>query len=286
MRYAQAAAVTEESRLLYVVIKMLKNRPKASSLSSPTKIACLVRGQYKRIVDRVRDDRKLAEVPIPLPNINVKSITAFLTRENKRMNFLSTVVPKAPSHRRVMTAKSIPDAPSLPSTLSMPDREQVQYPTVPFETGNRRGQNRKLDLNTPIDDPMQAHPLPTLAKPILPKAPILMVVPLQPRAASLSFQPSTSAPLKVTLPPPPQPKAKPIMPNKSKKPCAACGVFNCGGDRKRYIPSKDKVTNSTQKLFTFCPRTRKSLTPGFTDRTYDSYDHFKTVVDSELAKRT
>ncbi|KAI8485803.1 hypothetical protein Bbelb_363550 [Branchiostoma belcheri] len=53
MRYPQAARVTEDSRLLYLVIKMLKNRP-ASHLSSPTKVANVIKSQYKRITDRVR----------------------------------------------------------------------------------------------------------------------------------------------------------------------------------------------------------------------------------------
>ena len=292
MRYAQAASITEESRLLFVVIKMLKNRPKASSLTSPTKIASLVKGQYKRIVDRVRDDRVLAEAPIPLPNINVKSITNFLNKENKRANYLSTVVPKAPSHRRVMTSKPIPDAPSLPKSLVPPNRPQVQYPTVALETREVRGQKRKLDFDSSqLGAPQAAPSLPTLlprppvkASP-LPKAPILMVVPSQPSAPSVSFLPSGLAPFTITSPPPPPPP-KPVMPKKSKKPCAACGKPNCDGQRKRYVPSKDKVQNSTQKSFTFCSLTRKSVSPGFTDRLYDSFDHFKEIVDAELAQKS
>ena len=264
MRYAQAASITEESRLLYVVIKMLKNRPKASSLSSPTKIASLVRGQYKRIVDRVRDDRVLAEEPIPLPNINVKSITNFLNKENKRANYLSTVTFKAPNHRRVTTSKPIPEAPALPKSLVPHNRPQVQYQTVALETCEVRGQKRKLDFDSSqLDSPQAAPSLPSLLPrpPVkasqVPKAPILMVVPSQPSAPSVSFLPTGLAPFTITSPPPPPPK--PIMPKKSKKPCAACGIPNCDGQRKRYVPSKDKVQNSTQKAVTFCLLTRKSV---------------------------
>lgn len=72
MKYPQAAQVTEDSRLLYLVIKMLKNRPPASHLISPSKITTAIKGQYKRIVDRVRDDHILCGLSIPLPNLNAK----------------------------------------------------------------------------------------------------------------------------------------------------------------------------------------------------------------------
>uniref|UniRef100_A0A3B3II07 CCHC-type domain-containing protein n=1 Tax=Oryzias latipes TaxID=8090 RepID=A0A3B3II07_ORYLA len=75
--------------------------------------------------------------------------------------------------------------------------------------------------------------------------PILLVVPSQPQAPTLSF-PSvasgSSAGFSFTLPPARVP-AKPTMPFKSHKPCAACGISRCGGLRKRYTPSKDKVAN-------------------------------------------
>lgn len=51
MKYPQAAQVTEDSRLLYFLIKMLKYRPPANHLSSPSKVTASIKGQYKRIVD-------------------------------------------------------------------------------------------------------------------------------------------------------------------------------------------------------------------------------------------
>lgn len=75
MRYPQAAQVTEDTRLLYLVIKMLKNRPPARLQSSPSKATTAIKAQYKRIVDRVRDDPILSNLSIPLPNLNAKSIS-------------------------------------------------------------------------------------------------------------------------------------------------------------------------------------------------------------------
>ena len=288
MKYAQAARITDESRLLYVIVKMLRNRPTVSTLSSPTKIARQIKGQYKRIVDRVRDSRVLADVQIPLPNINVKSISSFLNKEDKRANYLATVIPKAPSHRRVVSTKPLPDAPALPTSLFPPNRKQVQYSMVPLEYGDRRPQKRKLDLDAAEPGTSLPTLLPRLAPTpsAIPKAPVLVVVPYQPSAASISFPSTSSAPFTISSPPPPPPKPKAVMPNRSKKPCAACGQPNCGGQRKRYVPSKEKLRASTQKMFTFCPHTRKSLTPGFLDRVYDSFEHFKEAVDAELAKNS
>ena len=290
MRYAQAAKITDESRLLYVVIKKLRNRPTVNTLSSPTKIAQKIKGQYRRIVDRVRDDRVLAEAQIPLPNINIKSITSFLNKEDKRANYLATVVPKAPAKQRVVSSQPIPDAPTLPAVLPQPNRAQVQYRTFPLEIGEKCAPKRKLDLDTADEKPGPSHALPTLLpKPsvrpsTIPKAPVLVIVPSQPSAASISFPSTSSAPF-VTSPPAPPPPPKRVMSNPSRKPCAACGIFNCGGQRKRYRPSKEKLGDSTQKVFTFCNRKRKSLTTGFTDRVFDSYDNFCVVVDASLASK-
>ena len=93
---------------MYLLIKMLKNRPMVSPLSSPTKITNRVKGQYKRIIDRVRDEPILAQHALPLPNINAKSITSFLNRQEKRANYVATTVPKVPTHRRVVLSVPIP----------------------------------------------------------------------------------------------------------------------------------------------------------------------------------
>ena len=47
MRYAQAAQITEDSRLLYLLVKMLRNRPAVSHLSSPNKSASIIKGQLR-----------------------------------------------------------------------------------------------------------------------------------------------------------------------------------------------------------------------------------------------
>lgn len=133
-------------------------------------------------------------------------------------------------------------------------------------------------MNRPIQ------PKPAAAKHIAPRvlpAPVLLVVPAQPQAPSMLLNTSRFTPV---APPPAQP-SNPSMPHKSSKPCGACQVPQCGGQRKRYTPSKDKAAGSSQKIFTFCPATRKSTTSGFDGVVYDSFEHFKNVVDEELKKR-
>lgn len=143
MRYPQAAQVTEDSRLLYLLIKMLKNRPPSNRLTSPSKVTSSIKGQYKRIADRVRDDPILCGLSIRLPNINNKSISNFLTREEKKANYRATVMPKAKSHRTVLSEQPLPEAPSLPSSLPPPERPQVQYEQPHHVAGKRRGEKRR-----------------------------------------------------------------------------------------------------------------------------------------------
>ena len=45
-----------------------------------------------------------------------------------------------------------------------------------------------------------------------------------------------------------------------------------------------KTVGSNQKIFTFCPNTNKSTTPGF-EEGYDNYEHFKRVGDGDLERR-
>ena len=122
----------------------------------------------------------------------------------------------------------------------------------------------------------------TYAPPPVSAAPILLVLPAQPQAPSVLFRgPSCSQSFV-----PPAPTVKAFMPNKSSRPCGACHVPNCGGQRKRCNPSKDKVAGSMQKMFSYGPSTRKSTTPGFDNVVYDNFEHFKSVVDAELERRT
>ena len=290
MRYAQAARITDESRLLYLLVKMLKNRPEAMIESSPAKTACLVKGQYKRIADRVRDDPVLSGLDIPLPNINAKSVASFLSKEEKRANFLATTVPRVPSHRRVSSERALPAAPTLPRSLPAPARAEVQYSDPPHQSGERRGEKRRLGFECrrePQPPPLLPRPQPQLLpQPQACSIPILMVVPSQPSAPSVCFQQMPSCPpFRFQSPPPPPKPPKRFLPNPSTKPCAACRVPRCGGLRKRYTPSKDKTEGSRQKIFTFCPKTGRSVTPGFEKVVYEDYDHFKRVVDEELRKR-
>ncbi|CAL8324430.1 unnamed protein product [Merluccius merluccius] len=249
MRYAQAAQVTEDSRLLYLLLKMLKHRSPANQLTSPGKVTASLKGQYKRIADRVRDDPILGGLAIPLPNINAKSILTFTAREEKA-NYAATVLPEVTPHLKVLSDVPVPEAPVLPSSLPPPDRPQVQYQHVHHKAGKRR-------------------------------APILLVLPAKPQAPSILYRGPFCSQTFV----PPAPTVKAFMPNKSSHPCGACHVPNCGGQRKRYTPSKDKVAGSMQKICSYCPATRMSITPGFDNVVYDNFEHFKSVVDAKLDER-
>ncbi|KAL0153055.1 hypothetical protein M9458_051654 [Cirrhinus mrigala] len=286
MKYPQSAQVTEDSRLLYLIIKMLKNRPPASRLTSPTKITNAIKGQYKRIVDRVRDDPILKGLSIPLPNLNAKSISTFMAREEKKANYRATVMPKVKPHQRVLSEEPMPAAPTLPESLPAPDRPQVQYQSLRHTAGKRHGQKRKVDVEMLGNRPIQ--PNPPVAMYIPPRAsaaPVLVVVPAQPQGPSMMLCGASSSQGFIPFTPPPALTSRPIKPHKSMKPCGACQVPQCGGQRKRYTPSKDKAAESSQKIFTYCPATRKSTTSGFEGVVFNSFEHFKSVVDEELKKK-
>ncbi|KAM4560414.1 uncharacterized protein PAE49_012614 [Odontesthes bonariensis] len=306
----------QDSRLLYLLLKMLKNRAPANQLTSPSKVTASLKGQYKRIADRVRDDPILGGLVIPLPNLNAKSISTFTAREEKKANYGATVLPKETPHLKVLSDAPFPEAPALPTSLPPPDRPQVQYQHVHHEAGKRRGEKLRIFVEEPepvpsVRRPVQptassssTRPKPAAPTPIPPgpaasthlqpkpaastygpppvsAAPILLVLPSQPQAPSVLFRgPSCSQSFV-----PPAPTVSALMPNKSLRPCGACHVPNCGGQRKRYTPPKDKVAGSTQKIFSYCPTTRKSTTSGFDSVVYDSFIHFKCVVDAELEKR-
>ncbi|XP_013393023.1 uncharacterized protein LOC106160812 isoform X1 [Lingula anatina] len=191
MKHAQAA------NLLYLLIKMLSQK-------SPSKLASLVKGQYQGIVDRVRDNPILAALNLPLPNINAKSVTRFITKEEKKANYIATVIPSVTSHRKVVLDIPIPDTESLPLSLPSPSCPQVQYPLPPHVTGKRPLQKRKLDLGepqpSPSDDKTNTTGLdavslgmeserkcPLMTKETAPAAPVLLVVPSQPQGLSVVF---------------------------------------------------------------------------------------------------
>ncbi|XP_033127090.1 uncharacterized protein LOC117124863 isoform X2 [Anneissia japonica] len=295
MRYAQASQITDESRLLYLLIKILKNRPGVSHFSSPTKIASHIKGEYKRIVDRIRDDPVLYSLAIPLPKINNKSITNFITKEEKKANYKATAIPKVITHQRVLSDQPMPESPSLPTSLPQPERPQMQY-----TSGKRPGEKRRWTdveveeqpLSTDVNDQKtlksrQSSSLPTLIPKYQPSlgAPVLMVIPSQPSASSITFKQESSSsqglPFKFSPAPPPAPPIKPTVP-RSGKPCSACKQPKCAGQRKRYTPSRDKTMYSTQKIFTFCPITKKSTTPGFEKEDFKDFDDFKKTVDEVL----
>ncbi|XP_060757666.1 uncharacterized protein LOC132868641 [Neoarius graeffei] len=147
MRYPQAAQVSEESRALCLLIKMLKNSPPANHLTSPSKVAACIKGQYKRIADRVADDPILCKLSIPLPNINNKSLSTFIAKEEKKANYRATVMPKAKPHQTVLSEQLLPEAPALPPSLPPPERPQVQYEQPHHVAGRKRGEKRRLKVH-------------------------------------------------------------------------------------------------------------------------------------------
>lgn len=149
LRYAQAAHITEDSRLLYLLIKIIKNRPAVSLCTSPSKATSMIRGQYQRIVDRIQDDPILRELSIPFPKLNNKCISKFISREEKEMNLRAAVMPKVKPHTKILSTETLPDAPVLLTSLPSPARPQVQYPVVPHIVGKRRGEKRRLDIEEP-----------------------------------------------------------------------------------------------------------------------------------------
>lgn len=114
-RYAAAQQISEDSRLLYLLVKMLRNRPPANTVT-PTKQALRITSSYKRIVDRVTDDPFLSGLNMPLPNINAKSVSTFLIKQDKKANYLATQVPRTNPRQSVLSNAPLPDAVHLPST--------------------------------------------------------------------------------------------------------------------------------------------------------------------------
>ena len=134
---------------------MIKNRPAVSQYASPSKAISMIKDQYQRIVDRVRDDAILRGLSIPLPKINNKCMSTFISREEKKANLRATVMPKVKPHTKVLSTETLPDAPVLPTSLPSPARPQGQYPVV----GVHRIQNFAIrpDPNRIHPDPNRIH---------------------------------------------------------------------------------------------------------------------------------
>ncbi|XP_052397089.1 uncharacterized protein LOC127944822 [Carassius gibelio] len=248
MRYPQAAQVTEDSRLLYLIIKMLKNRPPASRLTSPTKITNEIKSQYKRIVDRVRDDPIFNGFSIPLPNLNAKSTSTFMAREEKKANYRATVIPKVKPHQRVLSEEPMPAAPTLPESLPAPDRPQVQYQSLRHVAGKKHGQKRRLDVEMLVNRPIQPKtPVATYIPPRASAAPVLVVVPAQPQRPSMMLCRASSSQGFIPFAPPPALRSRLIKPHKSMRPCGACQVPSVVGSVRGTRPPKTRLLKVAKK---------------------------------------
>lgn len=137
-KFAQAAPMTEESRLLYLVIQLLKNHPTVA-VQSPSKTATNIRWKYKRICDRLYDDAILSKLNLPLPNINNKSITNFIHKQEVWANLLATAQPNLTVHRKVLSEERVPEAAALAEALPQPECSLRRYDVIPHESGKRRG---------------------------------------------------------------------------------------------------------------------------------------------------
>ena len=80
-----------KTRLLYLIIKILSDRPPASCHSSQSNQATKAKAQYKRIVDRVLDDPVLCALNLPFPHTN-KSITISIKNEERKTTNKATVI--------------------------------------------------------------------------------------------------------------------------------------------------------------------------------------------------
>ncbi|KAJ8286225.1 hypothetical protein GJAV_G00036000 [Gymnothorax javanicus] len=228
----------EASRLLYLVIKLLKNRPPANDFSSPHKSSA--RSQQK---------------------IHLQ----LYCKGGEKTNDRATVTPKAKPHQTAVgqtPARSSCSAINPPTTSST----SVQYQHPHHSSWERRGEKRRLDFAEP--EPVNR--------------------PIQPKPAAASYAP-------------PAVSAAPSTPHT----CSAAPCTNIKTDQaqqileamrglpstsvwwaaKRYTPSKDKAAGSSQKIFTYCPATRKSTTSASEGVVYTSFQHFKSVLDTELEKR-
>ena len=99
-QYAQAVQISEESRVLYLLIKILKNRPPAAArwVRQPRLLV-----QFWEIIGGSQIVSVMilfSKLSIPLPNINTKSITSFISKQQKKANYSATTIPKAQPHNR------------------------------------------------------------------------------------------------------------------------------------------------------------------------------------------
>lgn len=140
-----------------------------------------------------------------------------------------------------------------------------------------------------VNRPIQPKPAATThIPPRVSAAPVLLVVPAQPQAPTMLLHGASSSQGNtcfIPVAPPLAPTSRPTKPYRSLKPCGACQVPQCGGQRKRYTLSKERAAESIKKVFTFCPATGRSTTPGFEGVVYNSFEHFQSVVDEQLKIR-
>ena len=123
---------------------MLKHRPPSNTYSSPTKVNTHIKAQYKRVVDRIGDDPVLCTLSIPLFNINAKSISMFITKEEKKANLKATVIAKVKRHQRSFWTSNCLRLPTCHNTLQ--HLVGLKFSTQLYLMLPARGEERRGEL--------------------------------------------------------------------------------------------------------------------------------------------
>ena len=112
-RHAPASRIVESSRLQYLLCCMLHGR--YMQLSSPRKMNSDIFSSYSCITLRILQNPSLAELNLPLPNINPLSVSSFLTSLKKKKNELATVQPSL-QYKASVTVERDEETPHLPTS--------------------------------------------------------------------------------------------------------------------------------------------------------------------------
>ena len=151
---------------------------------------------------------------MPLANLNPKAISVFLTKQEKKANFLATQIPNVMQRQRITSDKPIPAATPLPDSLTA-TYEQVQYPVHAHVAGKGPLEKRRdVDIVSKKRKPEpQPSTVKVTARPAVPTdtGAILIVTPAQTEGQLVSFNPSTGFMVTQSQPAPavpiPQPTA-------------------------------------------------------------------------------
>ena len=267
-RYAPAHLVdARKNRLVYCIIKQLWLHPSSvEKAASPQKKH--IAKVYQRLQQRVTvDDPELSKLGIPLTKINTKCVAEFIKRQEARasknvVDFAGSLVRRTAS----ISHESLQPAAELPDVRPLTSRPETVYTTVPSLAGTRAMKVRRDHFATPT--------------------------------AGTSTEPSGSVP--AGIPPMVSPSQRSVNPLQDKV-THSYTMAKSTMYKKRKVDgeglscSKKPFTGKTCKLCgettqghhkykkkTYCPQTRMSTSKDLTDRTFSSFDEFKSIVDKQI----